>query len=55
MKILKNSIVGLDIDLISNFARKVNVEIEYIITNETLTEIFNDKYRTNTFLQSMNS
>lgn len=34
---------GLEVDMIENFAKQFNLSIEYIVTNESLNEIFNSK------------
>lgn len=31
---------GLDVKIIENFAKRVNLQVNYIITNESLNEVF---------------
>lgn len=48
----KPSIRGLDVDIIKNFAKRYNLKIDYIITDQQLKEVFSSEDRFNNFSQS---
>lgn len=36
---------GLDIDIVTNFAKKVNLQVEFIMANESLKAVLNSENR----------
>lgn len=46
------SIKGVDVDIIENFARKFNLKVKYIIADEPLREIFSNEQHFEIFSQS---
>lgn len=44
------SLKGLEVDMIENFAKKIKLGIEYIVTNESLNGVFNSEDRAKGFL-----
>lgn len=44
---------GLDVKIINNFAKKYNLKINYVVTNENLNEAFNSENRVDNFLESI--
>lgn len=48
----KQSLKGLDVEIIKNFAKKFNLKINYIVTNETLNEVFSSENRVVRFSES---
>lgn len=47
----KHSLKGLDVEIIKHFAKKYELKINYVVTNETLNEVFNSKIRVDNFLE----
>lgn len=48
----RQSIKGVDVDIIENFARKLNLKAEYIIADEPLGEVFSNEQHFENFSQS---
>lgn len=42
----------LEMEILENFKKKLNLKIEYIVVNETLNYVFNSKTRFNRFAKS---
>lgn len=49
----ENSLRGLDVDIVENFAKKHELEIEYVMANQSLQEIFNTQDMIESFLQTI--
>lgn len=47
-----HSLKGLDVHIMENFANRFKLQIEYILTNETLNEVFSTNDRFEQFLQA---
>lgn len=48
-----HSLKGLDIEIIRNFARKFNLQIKYVILNESLNVAFSTEKRFEDFTRSV--
>lgn len=48
-----HSLKGLDIEILRNFGKKYNLEIEYVVANETLNEAFSTEKHFEYFTRSM--
>lgn len=46
------SLKGMEIELINGFANKFELNVDYIVANESLKEVFNNVNRSNQFMQS---
>lgn len=49
----KSELIGLDVKIIENFAKRFKVEAKFIMTNESLLEMFSSDDRTARFLRSV--
>lgn len=49
----QSTLIGLDVKIIENFAKRFNLETNFIITNESLLEIFSSDDRTTHFQRSV--
>lgn len=49
----KQSVKGVEIELIKNFAKKFKLDVEYIVTNESLREVFSNEIQSELFLRSI--
>lgn len=49
----QSKLIGLDVEIIENFAKKFNFEVKFIMTNESVLEIFSSDDRTIHFLRSV--
>lgn len=49
----KSELIGLDVKIIENFAKRFKVKVKFIMTNESLLEIFSSDDRTAHFLRSI--
>lgn len=49
---LDGSLKGLDISIMENFAKKMNLHIEYIQSNESLHSVFNSDKKFENFMEN---
>lgn len=49
----QQSVRGLDVDIIENFAKRFNFDIEYVIRNKSLKEVFSSEELFDKFVQSI--
>lgn len=49
----KQSVKGVEIEIIKTFAKKFKLDIDYIVINESLKEVFSNEDRSTQFLQSI--
>ena len=49
----EESINGMEIEMINNFAKTFKLHVDYIIANESLKEVFSDRKQTKRFLKSI--
>lgn len=49
----QSTLIGLDVKIIENFAKQFKLETKFIVTNESLLEVFSSDQRTASFLRSV--
>lgn len=49
----QNTLIGFDVKIIENFAKRFNFEAKFVTTNESLLEVFSSDNRTIHFLRSV--
>ena len=46
------SLMGLDVEIVNNFAKKFKLKVKYIVLNESLNELFTSENRIEPFTKS---